>query len=45
MQKALQAQGDMIQKMSQELAKMKIDRSIEEQQKDIDRYKAISERL
>ena len=45
MQKALQAQGDMIQKMSQELAKMKIDRSIEEQQKDIDRYKAVTERL
>jgi hypothetical protein len=44
-QKQLQAQGELIQKMSGELTRLKADRSIEEQQKDIDRYKAITERM
>ncbi len=45
MQKQMQAQGELIQKMSGELTRLKADKSIEEQQKDIDRYKAITERM
>lgn len=45
MQKAMQAQGDMINKLSQELAKAKLDKSIDQQQKEIDVYKAITDRL
>lgn len=44
-QKQLQSQGEMLQKMSGELTKLRADKSIEEQQKDIDRYKAITERM
>ena len=44
-QKQMQSQGEMLQKLSGELTKIRADRSIEEQQKDIDRYKAISERM
>jgi hypothetical protein len=45
MQKQMQAQGDMIQKLSQELAKAKLDKSIDQQQKEIDVYKAVTDRL
>lgn len=44
-QQAIQKQGEMIGKLSSELTKVKADRSIEEQQKDIDRYKAITDRM
>lgn len=44
-QKQLQSQGEMLQKLSGELTKVRADRSIEEQQKDIDRFKAITERM
>lgn len=41
----MQAQGELLQKMSGELTRLKADKSIEEQQKDIDRYKAITDRM
>lgn len=44
-QKQLQGLSEMVQKLSGELTRLKADKSIEEQQKDIDRYKAISERM
>jgi len=44
-QKAIQSQGEMMTKLSSELTKIRADRSIEEQQKDIDRYKAITDRM
>jgi len=43
--KQMQALSELNNKLSQELAKLKIDRNIEQQQKDIDVYKAITERL
>lgn len=45
MQKQIQGLSEMTQKLSGELTRLKADRSIEEQQKDIDRYKAITERM
>ncbi len=44
-QKQMQAQGELIQKMAGELTRLKADKSIEEQQKDIDRYRAITDRM
>lgn len=44
-QKTLKAQGEMIDKLSTQVTKMTVDRQIEEQQKEIDRYKAITERM
>ena len=44
-QKTIQGQGELIQKLSGEVTKLKADKSIEEQQKDIDRYKAITDRM
>lgn len=44
-QKIIQQQGEMIQKLSEQVAKSKVDKSIEEQQKDIDRYRALTDRL
>jgi hypothetical protein len=44
-QKQIQDQGQLIAKQSTEISKYKADRNIEEQQKDIDRYKAITDRL
>lgn len=43
--KQAQAQGELIQKLSGEVTRLKADKSIEEQQKDIDRYKAITDRM
>jgi hypothetical protein len=45
MQKQMQAMGELNAKISQELAKIKIDRGIEQQQKEIDVYKALTERM
>ncbi len=45
MQKQMQAMGELVQKLSGEVTRLKADKSIEEQQKDIDRYKAITERM
>jgi len=45
MQKQMQAMGELNAKLSQELAKIKIDRGIEQQQKEIDVYKALTERM
>ncbi len=45
MQKQMQGLSELVQKMSGELTRLKADKSIEEQQKDIDRYKAITERM
>lgn len=45
MQKQMQGLGELVQKQATEISKLRTDRSIEEQQKDIDRYKAISDRL
>lgn len=44
-QQVIQQQGEMIQKLSEQVAKSKVDKSIEEQQKDIDRYAVITDRL
>lgn len=44
-QKQIQDQGQLIAKQSTELSRYKADRSIEEQQKDIDRFKAVTERM
>lgn len=44
-QQAIQKQGEMIGKLSSELTKVKADRSIEEQQKDIDRYDSVTKRM
>lgn len=44
-QKVIQSQGELLEKVTQENAKLRADRNIEEQQKDIDRYKAITDRL
>ncbi len=44
-QKQLQGLSELTQKLSGEVTRMKADKSIEEQQKDIDRYKAITERM
>ncbi len=45
MQKQMQGMGELVQKLSGEVTRLKADKSIEEQQKDIDRYKAITERM
>jgi len=45
MQKQVQGLSELNAKLSQELSKLKIDRSIEQQQKEIDVYKALTERL
>lgn len=45
MQKQMQGLSELVQKLSGELTRIKADKSIEEQQKDIDRYKAITERM
>ena len=43
--KQMQGLSELVQKLSGEVTRLKADRSIEEQQKDIDRYKAITERM
>jgi len=45
MQKQMQSQAELLQKLSGEITRLKADKSIEEQQKDIDRYKAITDRM
>jgi hypothetical protein len=45
MQEEIQKMGEMVGKLSQENTKLRADNSIQEQQKDIDRYKAITDRL
>ncbi len=44
-QKQMQGLGELVQKLSGEVTRLKADKSIEEQQKDIDRYKAITDRM
>lgn len=44
-QKQLQGLSELVQKLSGEVTRLKADKSIEEQQKDIDRYKAITDRM
>jgi len=45
MQKQMQGLAELNSKLSQELSKLKIDRTIEQQQKEIDVYKAVTERM
>ncbi len=45
MAQQMQGLGELVQKLSGEVTRLKADKSIEEQQKDIDRYKAITERM
>ncbi len=45
MAKQMQGLGELVQKLSGEVTRLKADKSIEEQQKDIDRYKAITDRM
>jgi hypothetical protein len=44
-QKQMQGLSELVQKLSGEVTRLKADKSIEEQQKDIDRYKAITDRM
>ncbi len=43
--KQMQGLGELVQKLSGEVTRLKADKSIEEQQKDIDRYRAITDRM
>lgn len=44
-QKQMQAQGDLVQKLSQELSKAKSQLQVHQEQKGIDAYKAVTERM